>query len=253
MIRVGVLSPHAAEGAEAEFPLMAPSHVRTTISRIRAAGSNRDAAAPPPGTADDLRALATHEAIDEAVAAFAPGSVDIIGYASTGTAYALGYKAEARLVERVSKRWAVPVCSTSMSAVEALRSFGTHRVALVHPPWFGAALSDLGVEYFRSQGFQVVASSLADVPNDPDLVAPRMVVDWIACHVGDDAEAVFIGGNGFRAAPAIDDLEKRLGRPVLESNQVLLWSILARAGASPVVRGFGTLFETPPQNRDGGR
>ena len=242
MIRVGVLSPHAAEGPESELPLMAPTRVRTAVSRIRAAGAQA-----PPGSADGLRALATPEAVDEAVAAFPPGSVDVLGYASTSTGYAIGHDAESRLVERLSERWAVPVCSSSMSAVEALRSLRVDRVALVHPPWFGDALSDLGVAYFRGQGFAVVGASVADVPDDPGLVEPGMVVDGISRHVADDAEAVFIGGNGFRAARAIGALEDKLGRPVLESNQVLLWSILAGAGVSPEIRGFGTLFETSPQ------
>jgi maleate isomerase len=225
---------------------MAPDHVRAAVSRIRPGGPDRDPGVSPPGSAEGLRALATHEAIDEALSAFAPGSVDVLGYASTSSAYALGYDTESRLVERVSERWAVPVCSTSMAAVMALRSFHVDRVALVHPPWFGAALNDLGVTYFRSQGFSVVESSLAGVANDPDAVVPGMVVDWVARHVSDDADAVFIGGNGFRAGAAIGELEDRLGRLVLESNQVLLWSILARAGVSADIRGFGMLFEKSP-------
>jgi len=138
--------------------------------------------------------------------------VDVLGYASTSTAYALGYDADPRLVERVSGQWDVPVCSTSMSAVGAWRSFHIDRVALVHPPWFGDAVSNL------------------------------------------DAEAVFIGGNGLRAARAIGELEDKLGRLVLESNQVLLWSILARAGVSLDIRGYGMLFEeSPHQHGDPGR
>jgi maleate isomerase len=68
------------------------------------------------------------------------------------------------------------------------------------------------------------------------------VVDWASRRVADEAEAIFIGGNGFRAAAAIDALEEATGRPVLESNQVLLWGILAEAGASFPVRGYGRLF-----------
>jgi maleate isomerase len=71
------------------------------------------------------------------------------------------------------------------------------------------------------------------------------VIDWVSRHVSDEAEAVFIGGNGFRAAQAIDTLERRLGRLVLESNQVLLWSILAQVGSSADIRGYGRLFREP--------
>jgi maleate cis-trans isomerase len=65
---------------------------------------------------------------------------------------------------------------------------------------------------------------------------------------GPEAEAVFIGGNGFPAAGAIQALEEAIGRPVLEANQVLLWTILSRAGATFRVEGYGKLFahEPPP-------
>jgi maleate isomerase len=62
----------------------------------------------------------------------------------------------------------------------------------------------------------------------------------------DEAQGVFIGGNGFRAAGAIDALEHAIGRPVLTSNQVLLWSLLACAEATFEVTGYGRLFAQAP-------
>ncbi len=52
------------------------------------------------------------------------------------------------------------------------------------------------------------------------------VVEWVAKHLSHRAEAVVIGGNGFRAARAIHHLERWTGRLVLEANRVLLWSVL---------------------------
>jgi maleate isomerase len=108
---------------------------------------------------------------------------------------------------------------------------------------FGRLVAQLGAEYFRSQGFEVVDARLADLPNDPSQIEPAMVVEWVAQHLCHRAEAVFIGGNGFQAARAIHHLERRTGRLVLEANQVLLWSVLENAGALMAVRGFGMLFD----------
>ena len=41
MITVGVLTPHAAAGPDAEFPLIAPEHVRVQMSRIQMPPSSR--------------------------------------------------------------------------------------------------------------------------------------------------------------------------------------------------------------------
>jgi maleate isomerase len=248
MITVCVLTPHAAVGPESEWPRMAPAHVRTTISRLRNPGSvpRNDG---QPASSDDLRALATPEALDEAASALPPGSFDVLAWASTSSGYVIGYDAESALVERLRTRWAVPVCATSASVVSALRWHRIDRISLVHPPWFGQEQNQLGIMYFQSQGFDVVDARLADLPNDPDQMEPAMVVEWVSQHVSDRAEAVILGGNGFRAAGAVQELEDRHGRLVLEANQVLLWSVLRSVQVSVDIHGYGVLFENPPHRR----
>jgi len=241
-LSIGVVTPHAAAGPGAELPDMAPGQVVLRVSRILAAGAEASAPGPPPTAPSGLRALTAPSALDQAVAAFPSGSVDVIGYASTSTGYAIGFDAEATMLERLSQRWSLPVAGTSLSAVAALQTLYVRRVALVHPPWFDQELNDLGTAYFRGQGFEVVSSGSADLPNDPTRIEPHAIVEWISRHLSDDAEAVFIGGSGFRAARAIEALEERLERPVVESNQVLLWSILAHAEADIEVCGYGRLF-----------
>ncbi|WP_152364998.1 maleate cis-trans isomerase family protein [Microlunatus speluncae] len=242
VITVGVLTPHAATGPEAELPDLAPGWVRVAVSRTRPAASRSARAAGGPTSASDLRTQAGPLALDEAASVLVPG-VDVLAFASTGSGYALGYDEESALVRRLRDRWDVPVCATSLAAVSALRSRDVTRVSIVHPPWFGPSLNDLGAEYFRSQGFEVVDARLADLPDGPELIRPAMVVDWVARQLCDRAEAVFLGGNGFRAARAVHPLECRTGRLVVEANQVLLWSVLEHTEVPVIVRGFGKLFD----------
>jgi maleate isomerase len=199
-----------------------------------------------------LRALTAPSTLDQAVAVFGGGSVDVICYASTSTGYAIGFDAEATIVQRLSERWSLPVATASRSAGAALQALQVQRVALVHPPWFDDELNHLGAQYFRSQAFDVVSSESADLASDPRRIEPAAIIDWVSCHVSDDAEAVFIGGTGFRAARAIEALEERLGRPVLESNQALLWSIFAQVGADVEVGGYGRLFGSSPSRTEAG-
>lgn len=104
------------------------------------------------------------------------------------------------------------------------------RVALIGAPWFDQELNGLGAAYFTAQGFDVVSSRSADLPQDPHTINPGGLAEWALRHVEDSAEAVFIGGNGFRAAQAVHALEAGLDRPVLTSNQVLLWRVLTHSG-----------------------
>jgi maleate isomerase len=253
VIRVGVLTPHAAIGSEAEFPAMAPGRVITCVARVAVGEAGTDVGANS-ATPSGLRALTSSPLLDEAAEMLGWGSLDVVVCASTSLAFAIGFDAEAALASRLSALLRIPVLATCASAVLALRTLGVERVALVHPPWFDAELNDLGAAYFQSTGFDVVSSASAALSQDPRRIEAAAVHEWTSRNVSGDAEAVFIGGNGFQAAGAIGALETTLGRPVLTANQVLLWNLFAETGAACEVGGYGRLFmheprPTPPHLR----
>lgn len=144
----------------------------------------------------------------------------------------------------------LPVVTPTAAAVTALHGFGVQRVALVDPPWFDAELNGLGSDYFRAAEFDVVFAAPAELPSDQRMISPGDLFDWVRRKAPATAEALVIGGNGFRAVGIIDALEQELGRPVLTANQVLLWAALAASGADPArVEGYGRLFKaqmSPP-------
>jgi maleate isomerase len=239
IIRVGVLTPHAALGPEAELPAMAPGRVVTCVARASADEVGVEA---HPTTPSGPRALTTLAFLDEAAELLGQGALDVTVYASTSSGYALGLDTELVVVSRLSRRIGTPVVATCASVVLALRVLDVGRIALVHPPWFDDGLNELGAAYFQGEGFEVVSSASAALSMDPRRIEAAAVCAWTAQHVDDDAEAVFIGGNGFRAAGAIAALEDVIDRPVLTANQVLLWSLLRQADAAFQVRGYGRLF-----------
>jgi maleate isomerase len=242
-LTVGVLTPHVTAGPEIEIPVMSAGHVATLVSRIplTAAGSDADATA-----SQSLRQGTLPSALDEAAAAFPDGSIAALAYASTSSGYVVGFDAEATLVQRLRARWGLPVSSSSLAAVHALHAYGIERVDLVHPPWFDDETSEMGATYFRAEGFDAVAARADTLPDDPAQVRPGAVADWVCGHLRDGAEAVFLGGNGFHAAGAVDEIERRTGRLVLEANQVLLWSILAETNSTLKITAYGQLLRARP-------
>jgi maleate isomerase len=225
---------------------MAPGQLTTEVVRIPAEPALIDAESGAPTSPAELRTLTESLVLDEA-AAMLSDSIDAVGHASMTSAYVVGFDREAEMVSRLSALLAVPVAATCASAVLGLRALAVQRVALIGAPWFATELNDLGAAYFRSQGFDVVSSVSAELSKEPDEIGSADVVAWAARHVGDDAEGVFIGGNGFRTVAAIEPLEASISRPVLTSNQVLLWNLLARVGASFEISGFGQLFGHQPE------
>ena len=194
----------------------------------------------------ELTAATATPILERAAGQLLTDPVDVIGYASTTSAYTIGFEAEMTLTSRLSQLTGRPVATTCASAVQALRVLRLDRVALIGAPWFDPKFNELGATYFGSQGFDVVSSESAGLSHDPAAIEPAAVTAWISRHVADSAQAIFIGGNGFRAAGAIEALEATIGRPVLTSNQVLLWKLLAGADASFVIEGYGRLFTHNP-------
>ena len=86
----------------------------------------------------------------------------------------------------------------------------------------------------RSAGpVQLIGNSLGGVTctalaaRHPGKVSSRQIVDLVTRHLPEHDGPVFLAGNGFRGARAVQELEHRTGRLVLAANQVLLWSLLA--------------------------
>jgi maleate isomerase len=239
---LGVMTPHAAAGPEVEWPAMAGKQLVVRIARVPAPGGTLDAPGTPPACPAGLRAIATPAALNLVAATDALESVSAIGYASTTTGYVIGPDAERDLLEQVAHRCGVPVAGTAIATTTAFQAFDVDRVALLHPPWFDSEMTDLGAAYFRSQGFDVVASTSVDLNITPRRADPDEVASWISRHVPDTAQALFIGGNGFRVGSIIDRLEREVGRPVLTANQVLLWYLLRRLTTPAHLCGHGSLF-----------
>jgi maleate isomerase len=215
-LTVGVLTPHEAPGPEVELPALSQGRVSTVTVRT--------------GSPTDLRASTTSDAIAEAARAFRPARIDAVAHASTTTGYVIGGHAEAALVERLAHACGVPAVASCAAAVTMLRAGAVERVQLVHPPWFGDDLDDPGVAYFRDQGFDPFVTRAVGLPDDPARVETDDIVEWVEHHAHDRADAIYLAGNGFRAAAAVGELERRTGLLVVSANQALWEAILSATG-----------------------
>ncbi len=242
-LTVGIVTPHAAAGPEVELPAMTRGRVATVLSWTGSPPQpSRVPQTGPPAHAD-LRASTEFDALDRAAVTFGDRTLAAVAHASTTSGYIIGHREEAALVERLSQRFDVPAVASCATAATALRTHGVERVQLVHPPWFDDEFDDLGTAYFRGQGFDAVVTKGVGLPKDPTRVKPQRVIDWVENHVKDQAEAIFLAGNGFRVAGAVEQLELRTGRLILEANQTLLWGVLVETDTQWDITGYGRLLQ----------
>lgn len=242
-IRIGVLTPHADVGPESEFGAMAPDGISIHAARVPF-GAYKPGGAMDATIADDpVRAFADPPLVDDAAELLASAPLHAIAYAFTSSSYVRGGADDTKLKERLESRTrGIPVIITCAAAVTALIALGAKRLALFSPPWFSAEMDQQGARYFQSQGFEVVHNGRAGLPSDQQAVQPGQLYEWVRTHTPKSAEAVFIGGNGFRAIGIIKALEENLDRPILTANQVAFWQALGLSGSRAPIVGYGQIF-----------
>ena len=243
--RIGVLAPHADLGPECEFQAMSPADVTIHSTRVPFGGQAAGGAMDPTIPLAPVRAFAEPPGVDDAVELLAAAPIHAIAFGFTSSAYVIGHEGEAAMIRRLAERCrGIPVVATGAAAAAALRALDVERIACISPPWFDAELDSLGAAYFTAQGFEVAYHAPCELPSDQHAIQPAELYEWVRDHVPDAAQAVFIGGNGFRAVGVIEPLEETLGRPVTTANQVLFWAALRATGRRVPVDDYGQLFGT---------
>jgi maleate isomerase len=62
-------------------------------------------------------------------------------------------------------------------------------------------------------------------------------------NISDAADACFLSCTAIKSAAIIEPLERICGRPVLTSNQSMVWHLLRSSNILDSVEGFGGLFK----------
>ena len=249
-VRIGVLIPHADVGPESELNAMAPPTVAIHGTRVPFGAMGAGGAMNPTIPLAPLRAFAEPPHLDAAAELLAAAPLDVIAFGFTSSAYVIGAEGEQAMIARLEQRTrGIPVVAPCAAALRALNVLSCRRVALIDPPWFSLELSELGRRYYEANGLEVVYAAPCDLPSDQRAITPEQLHAWAVSHVPTHAEALVIGGNGFRSVGIISALEADLQRPVLTANQVLFWAALRAAGADThSVAGYGRVFEVTTQS-----
>ena len=109
---------------------------------------------------------------------------------------------------------------------------------------YSKKLNNEVVEYFKEEKFEVVSNSYLDIAADYDIgkVDQDFIYDTLVNMNIEDADALFISCTALPVLNIIDRLEKKLNKPVLSSNQTLIWDTLEKIGKNNNIKGFGSLF-----------
>ncbi len=217
---LGLIVLQSDETIEAEFRFLFPQgDVAIYVSRVPSA---------PEVTTDTLAEMETE--LPRAAGLLPPSlEFDVVGYGCTSGANVIGPEAVHGLIEGAVKTRAV---TEPLSAVRAaIRALGVRRIGVVSP--YIAKVSAPLIAALEDEGVAVTASVSFDERQEARVarIDPDSILE-AGLEVGarEDVEAVFLSCTNLRTVGMLDELEARLGKPAISSNQALAWHMASLAG-----------------------
>ena len=167
--------------------------------------------------------------------------LDCVVYGCTSGTIAVGHASIEKKV-KVAKPKA-DVTTPSTAAITALKKMNINKICLFTP--YSKKLNDEVLEYFKSEGFDIVSNAYFDIESDLDIgkVDQNYLYEVLSKIELNNAEALFVSCTALPVLPIIDKLEKKLNTTVLSSNQALIWDTLVKINKNNSVDGFGKLFQ----------
>ena len=134
--------------------------------------------------------------------------------------------------------------TTVMTGVaRSLKAVGARKI-VVATPYLDEVNAHV-LAFLRGHGFGILDLQGLNIENntDIDLVDPRYLKEFAQSLDRPDADAVFVCCGALRTLDIVQELEDDVGKPVIVSNQAMMWDCLRSAGIDDRVEGYGRLFE----------
>jgi maleate cis-trans isomerase len=231
--RIGLIIPSVNRMTEPQFNHYAPEGLGIHVARGRVAGQ-------PGKTVAELT-----DEIAQAAGTLADAGPDLIVFHCTHTAMKEGADGEARIIDLIRKTTGIEALSTSSLVKDALRALGITKLVVLSPYQSNANI----ISYLSAAGFTVVqdvalkCSSAADF----EAVTPQRWLELARENDTAEADGIFLSCTNTTQIEAVAAIEQALGKPVVNSNQAVLWGCLMRLreklGDVPNMPNLGRLMD----------
>lgn len=210
---------------------LAPEGVGTSVARLRTA------------TECNVASLGAHiDGMAEAASILQPGArPDVICYACTSGSIVIG---EDRVMAEIKRGapWAEP--STLVTGVvNALRSLEARKIVVATP--YLDEINAMEADFLADKGFDVLDIQGLNVEDGEAMgrITRECLKEFALSIDRQDADAIFFSCGGIRTIDVLQEIEDAAGKPVICSNQAMMWDCLRRAGIADRIEGYGRLFE----------
>ena len=226
--RIGLIIPSSNRMVEEEMVRFYPQDVVAHVTRLRMTGPHKK-------PLDQLL-----PEIETAAAALVDAKCSVVTFHCTVTSMSDGPEGEQKILSALKAARAPFFATTSTAVRSALDACEAKRIALVTP--YDRHKTEEEIEFLEDAGYHVVYAKGYDLASS-DAYCATPSSDWrdrVKEAKRDEADAYFLSCANIQGIGEIEGLEKALGKPVLTSNQVVIWDGLQQIGIEN--KGPGSLF-----------
>jgi maleate isomerase len=228
--RVGLIIPSSNRMVEQEMAGFFPAGVVPHVARLRMTGPHHVA----------LEALLPR--VEDAARTLRDAKCDVIAFHCTATSMEDGMAGEERVLAALGRAGAPHATTTATAIRRAFAALAARRIVLVTP--YDAATTAAEADFLRAAGCEVLhAVGCALAGSDAYCATPPAFWrDQVAAAARPEADAYLLSCANIAALGVIAALEARLDRPVITSNQAVIWDALVRIGHRDMSACPGRLF-----------
>jgi maleate isomerase len=229
--------------AKLGFVLLATEQtIEDDMMRMRPPGVGVHFTRSPISDAITVESLSSMRANLAAAAAMVTpdAGLNVICYACTSGTVVMG---EEEVIAELHRGAPNAHATTLVSGVvEGLRALGARRIVVGTP--YLDEINAIESDFLTAKGFEVLSIDGLNIRLDSDMVrvSPDFILEFARKIDRSEADAVFISCGALRTTEVIEKIEAAVQKPVVASNQAMMWQCLRLAGVDDRLEGFGRLF-----------
>ena len=166
--------------------------------------------------------------------------INTIAYGCTSGTIAIGKE---KIKEKI--QIAKPGCYITTpitSAIKAINKMKIKKIAIFTP--YPDSVNKSVFEYFSKEKIEVLSFSSFNLDSDLEIgkVDPNYLLEVLTKMETSSAEGLFVSCTALPVLKILDQVETKIKKTVLSSNQTLIWDSIRSVGYNSPVNGYGKLF-----------
>ena len=166
--------------------------------------------------------------------------LDCVAYGCTSGTIAAGYSS---IFEKVNlAKPNTKVTTPITSAINAFKFLKIKKLTIFTP--YTDEINQSVINYFEKENLEISELAYFDIASDLDIgkVHPEHLFDVLSKIDLSNSDALFVSCTALPVLSIIQDLEKKMDKIILSSNQTLIWDTLKQIDFRNEVEGYGELF-----------